>query len=261
MGFQNIILEQAEPGIYLLTLNRPKQLNALNVETIEEFARAVQQVEGDEQARALVVTGAGEKAFVAGADISQMRGYTPLEARRWAQSAMAVFRRLELLPIPVIAAVDGYALGGGCELAMSCDFIFASDAAVFGQPEVNIGVTPGFGGTQRLCRLVGRAVALELVMTGRQVKADEAKAIGLVAQVYPRQELMARALETARLIASKGPVAVRLSKEAVQRGQDLDLETACLLESEIFGLCFATEDQSEGMAAFLERRKAEFHGR
>jgi len=261
MANENVLLDQPEPGIFVITVNRPKALNALSVDTVRELGEAIDQVSADPAPRALLVTGAGEKAFVAGADISQMRNYTPLEARRWAQSAMAVFRRLELLPIPVIAVVNGYALGGGCELAMSCDFIVAGERAVFGQPEVNLGVTPGFGGTQRLCRLVGRAMALELTLTGRNLKAEEAHRIGLVNHVYPDAELMERALEMARLMASKGPIAVRLAKEAIQRGQDLDLDNACVLESEIFALCFASEDQSEGMSAFIERRKPMFQGR
>lgn len=260
MTFENLQMDQPEPGIHVLTVDRPKVLNALNGRTIEELGEAIDLVAGDSKARVLLLTGAGDRAFVAGADISQMRDYSPLEAREWAQSAMSVFRRLELLPCPVIGVVNGYALGGGCELAMSCDFILAGERAVFGQPEVNLGVTPGFGGTQRLSRLVGRAMALELAVTGRQITAREALTIGLVNHVYPDDELMERALDLGRLIASKGPVAVRLAKEAIQRGQDLDLENACLLESEIFALCFASEDQSEGMAAFLERRQAVFKG-
>ncbi len=261
MTFETLQMAEPEPGIHVLTINRPKVLNALNGPTIQELGEAIDLVAVDANARALLLTGAGDKAFVAGADISQMRDYSPLEARGWAQSTMSVFRRLELLPCPTIGVVNGYALGGGCELAMSCDFILAGERAVFGQPEVNLGVTPGFGGTQRLSRLVGRAMALELIVTGRQIKAQEALTIGLVNHVYPDDELMERALDMGRLIASKGPVAVRLAKEAIQRGQDLDLENACLLESEIFALCFASDDQSEGMAAFLERRQAVFEGR
>ena len=261
LAFENILLDQPEPGIHVLTINRPKVLNALNGDTVRELGQAIDQLAADSNVRTLLVTGAGERSFVAGADISQMRDYTPLDARQWAQSAMAVFRRLELLPFPVVAVVNGYALGGGCELAMSCDFILAGERAIFGQPEVNLGVTPGFGGTQRLCRLVGRAMALELVVTGRQIDAQEAQRIGLVNHVYPDGELMERALETARLIASKGPTAVGLAKEAIQRGQDLDLDNACLLESEVFALCFASEEQSEGMAAFVERRKPQFKRR
>ncbi|NOY45541.1 MAG: enoyl-CoA hydratase/isomerase family protein [Deltaproteobacteria bacterium] len=261
MAYENVILEQVEPGIYRLTINRPKALNALNAETLDEIEAALREVEADPGARALLVTGAGDKAFVAGADISQMRSLTAAEAKAFALKGQKVFRRLEDLPVPVIAVVNGYCLGGGCELAMACDWIVASEKAVFGQPEVNLGVTPGFGGTQRLTRIVGKARAMELVTTGRQVKAAEAKEIGLVNHVVPADALMDEALAQARTVASKGPVAVRLAKEAVQRGQDLDLDNACVLESDVFGLCFATEDQKEGMAAFLEKRKAAFQGR
>ena len=261
MAYENIILEQMEPGIYRLTVNRPKALNALNSQTLEEMDAALDEVAADPGARVLLVTGAGEKAFVAGADISQMRSFSAVEAKTFSLKGLRVFRKLENLPVPTIAVVNGYCLGGGCELAMSCDWILAGERAVFGQPEVGLGVTPGFGGTQRLTRLVGRAMAMEMVTTGRQVKADEAKQIGLANHVYPAESLMDEALSMARAVASKGPVAVRLAKEAIQRGQDMDLDNACVLESDIFGLCFATEDQKEGMGAFLEKRKARFQGR
>ncbi|HXH03774.1 MAG TPA: enoyl-CoA hydratase-related protein [Candidatus Competibacteraceae bacterium] len=261
MSYENILLEQIEPGIWRLTLNRPKALNALNAATVAELHDAVLRVAAAAEARVLLLTGAGDKAFVAGADIKEMQDYTALQAQEWAKRTMAAFRALETLPIPTIAVVNGYALGGGNELAMSCDWILAADRAVFGQPEVNLGVTPGFGGTQRLTRLVGRAMALELLVTGRQIKADEAKSLGLVNHVYPGAELMDRALEMARAIAAKGPLAVRLCKEAVQRGQDLDLENACQLEAQVFGLCFSTEDQKEGMKAFIEKRSPQFRNR
>ena len=258
MAFENLLLEQPEAGIYLLTLNRPRALNALNPATVSELASALDQIEADSTARVLLITGAGEKAFVAGADIAAMQPMTAIEGKDFAARTMRVLRRLELLPVPVIALVNGYCLGGGCELAMSCDFILASDTAVFGQPEVNLGVSPGFGGSQRLPRLVGRAMALELLFTGRQVKAEEALHIGLANHVYAPDELMNQGMEMARLIASKGPIAVRLTKELVQRGQDLDLDNACTLESEVFGLLFSTADKREGMTAFLERRPATF---
>jgi enoyl-CoA hydratase len=190
-----------------------------------------------------------------------MQNMAQMEGRQSALDMMAVFRRLETLKVPVIAVVNGFALGGGNELAMSCDWILASETAVFGQPEVNLGVTPGFGGTQRLTRLVGRARALELMTTGRQVKADEALRIGLVNHVYPAEQLMEEAVSMARLIAAKGPIAVRLCKEAVQRGQDMDLDNACQFEAQVFGLCFATEDRKEGMTAFVEKRPAIFNNR
>lgn len=261
MSYENVILEEVEAGIHRLTINRPRALNALNQATLEEIGAAVEAVGAMTDARVLLVTGAGDKAFVAGADISQMRDMTALEGKAFSELGLATCRRFETLPIPAIAVVNGYALGGGCELAMSCDWIIASDRAVFGQPEVKLGVTPGFGGTQRLLRLVGRARAMELVTTGRQVKADEAMRIGLVNEVVAGDQLLDAAMGHAREIAAQGPVAVRLAKEAVQRGQDLDLDNACVLESEVFGLCFATDDQREGMSAFLEKRKPAFTGR
>lgn len=261
MKFDNLLLERAEPGIWVLTMNRPKALNALNSATIIELEAAVGAVGADADARVLLITGAGEKAFVAGADIREMQSFTALQGQAFARRTMAVLRKLELLPVPVIAVVNGYALGGGNELAMSCDWIIASERAVFGQPEVNLGVTAGFGGTQRLSRLVGRAMAMELLVTGRQLPAGEARALGLVNHVVAHDRLMTEAMTTAQMIATKGPVAVRLSKEAVQRGQDLDLDNACQLEAHVFGLCFATEDQKEGMAAFVEKRSARFGNR
>lgn len=260
-AFQNIILEQKEPGIYILTINRPKVLNALNWDTVQEIDQAVGVVAADPDARVMLLTGAGDRAFVAGADIVAMSNYTPMQAKDYSLMALHSFRSLEDLPIPTVALVNGYCLGGGCELAMSCDWILASDKAVFGQPEVNLGVTPGFGGSQRLLRMVGKAKALELLTTGRQVKADEALQIGLVNHVYPAAELMDKAMEQARLIVSKGPVAVRLTKEVAQRGQDMDLFNACVLEGEVFGLTFSTEDQKEGMKAFIEKRPARFQGK
>ena len=261
MSYENVLLEQPEAGIYLLTVNRPKALNALNSRTLDEIGAAAAAAGADPDARVLLLTGAGDRAFVAGADISEMRDYTALEGKIFSQRGMRAFRALETLPIPTIAVVNGFCLGGGCELAMSCDWILASDTARFGQPEVNLGVTPGFGGTQRLTRLVGRAVAMELIATGRQIKVEEAKALGLVNHVFPADSLMDEALKQARDIAAKGAIAVRLAKEAIQRGQDLDLDNACLLESEVFGLCFSTDDLKEGMSAFLEKRAAVFKGR
>ena len=260
MTFQNLLLEQPEPGLYLLTLNRPQALNALNAATLDELTRAIAQVSGDAAARVLLVTGAGEKAFVAGADITEMQGLSAEQALDFSAAGMRVMHALEALPVPAIALVNGYALGGGCELAMACDWIIAAERAVFGQPEVNLGIPPGFGGTQRLSRLVGRARALELVTTARQVKADEALAIGLVTRVVAATELREAGLVVARSIAAKGPVAVRLAKQAVQRGQDLDLANACNYETSLFALVFATADQKEGMRAFVEKRAPRFRG-
>ena len=261
MTYQNIILEHAETGIYVLTVNRPQALNALNAATLDELLNAVARVAEDAAARVLLVTGAGEKAFVAGADISAMQSMTALEAHAFSDKGQRVMQAIEALAIPAVALVNGYALGGGCELAMSCDWIIASDRASFGQPEVNLGVPPGFGGTQRLARLIGRARALELIATGRQVKAEEALRIGLVNAVVPGAQLTLTGLETARLIAAKAPVAVRVAKQAVQRGLDLDLANGCVLETTLFAFAFGTADRKEGMTAFLEKRPAKFEGR
>lgn len=256
----NIILEQTEPGIYVLTVNRPQALNALDAATLDEIAAATAQVAVAAAARVLLITGAGDKAFVAGADINAMQSMSTLEAHAFSEKGTRVMQGIEALPFPVIALVNGYALGGGCELALSCDWIIASERAVFGQPEVNLGLPPGFGGTQRLARLVGRARAIELVTTGRQVKADEALRIGLANYVVPGERLMEKGLEMARLIASKGPVAVRVAKQAVQRGLDLDLANGCVLETSLFAFAFGTADREEGMTAFLEKRTAKFKG-
>jgi enoyl-CoA hydratase len=259
--FQNILLDEPEAGITLLTLNRPKALNALNAATLDEIAAALARVAADEAARVLLVTGAGDKAFVAGADIAEMQNATVEQAREFSEKGARVMHAMEALPVPVIALVNGYALGGGCELALACDWILAADTAVFGQPEVNLGIPPGFGGTQRLPRRIGTARALELLTTARQVKADEAAAIGLANQVVPASVLRAKGLETARTIASKGPAAVRLAKQAVLRGASLDLFAACALETDLFAQAFATHDRREGMTAFLEKRPAKFSGR
>jgi enoyl-CoA hydratase len=261
MDYRNILLEQPETGIHLLTVNRPRSLNALDADTLDEIAAAIARVAGDPAARVLLVTGAGDKAFVAGADIAQMQGFGPAEAQAFSEKGNRTFRALEMLPVPAIALVNGYALGGGCELALACDWIVACERAAFGQPEVNLGVVAGFGGTQRLPRLIGRARALELLVTGRMVKAEEALRIGLVNQVVAPERLRETGFELARTIAAKGPVAVRLTKQIVQRGQDLDLPNACQQEAYAFALTCATEDQKEGMKAFLEKRPAKFTGR
>ena len=258
MTYENILCEKPEEGIYLVTINRPKVLNALNAQTVSELESAIQEVAADNEARALLITGAGEKAFVAGGDIAEMQNLNSMQAKAFSQQGLRVLRSLEQLGVPTIAVVNGFCLGGGNELAMACDWMLASDKALFGQPEVNLGVTPGFGGTQRLTRRVGTAMAVEMITTGRNVKAEEAKEIGLVNHVYPADQLMEEALKMARGIAGKGPVSVRLAKEAIQRGAHMDLDSAGLFESEVFGLCFATSDQKEGMTAFVEKRKAEF---
>nr|VFK39011.1 MAG: enoyl-CoA hydratase [Candidatus Kentron sp. SD]VFK43847.1 MAG: enoyl-CoA hydratase [Candidatus Kentron sp. SD] len=258
MSYENILLEKPEEGIYLIKINRPKVLNALNAKTVSELESAIGEIGADKDARVLLITGAGEKSFVAGGDIAEMQGLDAMQAKAFGQQGLRVLRGLEQLPVPVIAVINGFCLGGGNELAMACDWMLASDKALFGQPEVSLGVTPGFGGTQRLTRRVGTAMALEMITTGRNVKADEAKDIGLVNHVYPAEELMEKAMKMAKSIAGKGPVSVKLSKEAIQRGQHMDLDSAGVFESEIFGLCFATKDQKEGMTAFVEKRKAAF---
>lgn len=258
MTYENILLDEQQPGVFLLTINRPKVLNALNKETLLEINSALDTLLSNDNARVLCITGSGEKAFVAGADIEFMSQLSPLEGKAFAELGMSVFRKLETMPIPVIALVNGYALGGGCELAMACDFILAADNARFGQPEVNLGITPGFGGSQRLTRLVGRAVASELLYTGRMLDSDEAIKRGLINHSYPQQQLMEEGISLASKIASKSRSALHLSKQLVQRGQDLDLDNACVMESDLFGLSFSTEDRKEGMAAFLENRKPTF---
>ncbi|MBL8527303.1 MAG: enoyl-CoA hydratase/isomerase family protein [Burkholderiales bacterium] len=260
MDFENLILEEREPGLWLLTVHRPAALNALNRATLAELALAVRAIRERADARVLLVTGSGEKAFVAGADIRELAALTPMEAQAMAELASDTFRGLERLSIPTVALVNGFALGGGCELAMSCDILLASDRAVFGQPEINIGIMPGFGGTQRLLRLVGRSRALELIMTGRQVKAEEARAIGLVNYVHPPAELLERGLELGRTLVTKPPLSIKLIKQMVQHGLDMNLSGATLWETDGFGLAFATDDRREGMAAFLEKRPPRFTG-
>ncbi|WP_298607713.1 enoyl-CoA hydratase-related protein [uncultured Thiothrix sp.] len=260
MEFETILLETPEAGIYCLTINRPAQYNALNAKTLEEIHAAATHLQTQADARVLLLTGSGQKAFAAGADIKEMQSKSAIEGQAFGRKGMQAFRSLELLPIPVIAVVHGFALGGGCELAMSCDWIIASEQAQFGQPEVALGVTPGFGGTQRLSRLVGRSKALELLVSGRRIDAATALAWGLVNHVYPVDDLMKEALKIAREIAAQAPLAVQMCKQLVIRGQDLELATACLLEEQAFGLSFSTQDQKEGMAAFVEKRTALFRG-
>jgi enoyl-CoA hydratase len=253
---RHILLDEVRDGIYLLTINRPKALNALNVETLQEIGRALDVLVMDSAARVLLITGAGDKSFVAGADIEEMSTLSPIEGKAFAELGMGILRRLETLDIPVVALVNGYALGGGCELAMSCDFILASENAKLGQPEVSLGMTPGFGGSQRLSRLVGRAMAMELLVTGRMLSAKEALQRGLVNHVYRQEELLDQGLALALTIVSNSRSAVQLTKQLVQRGQDLDLDNACVMESALFGLSFASEDRQERMRAFLENRSS-----
>ncbi len=259
MELENI-LWRVEDGVGVATLNRPKALNALDRRTIAELAQLVDAVAADPAVRALVLTGAGEKAFVAGADISEMSSLPPVEARRFAEAGQRALARLEALPIPTIAAVNGFALGGGCELAMACDLVYASEAARFGQPEVNLGLIPGFGGTQRLTRRVGLMRAKEIVLTGDMVDAAKAKAIGLALDVLPAAQLVPHAVAVARKIASRAPLAIAAAKRTLEAGARIDLATACALEAEAFGLVFATDDAREGTRAFVEKRAAAFKG-
>ncbi|QWV96386.1 enoyl-CoA hydratase/isomerase family protein [Geomonas nitrogeniifigens] len=257
MELENLLLEVTD-HIATVTVNRPTAMNAMTPGTLEELQQVVTEIERNDGIRAAVVTGAGAKAFVAGADIGLMRDMTSTQARDLALKAHGIFAAIERSSKPFIAAVNGYALGGGCELAMACDIRIASDNARFGQPEVNIGILPGFGGSQRLPRLVGKGRALEIILTGEMVDAAEALRIGLVNKVVPQQELLGEAQRLAAKIAAKGRVAVRLCKEAVVNGLEMDLARACAYEAELFGYSFATADQKEGMGAFLEKRAPVF---
>ncbi|GMX61105.1 enoyl-CoA hydratase-related protein [Paenibacillus elgii] len=247
-----------ENGIAVVTLNRPKALNALNAQTLRELEWVLQEVERNPQARVAIITGAGDKAFAAGADIGEMKGKTPLEARRFAQLGQSVFAGIENLDKPVIAAINGFALGGGCELAMACDIRLASENAVLGQPEINLGLIPGFGGSQRLPRLIGKGMAKELLLTGNSISAIRAAELGLVNDVYPQEELLPKAHKLAAQIMAKSRVAVSLLKKAVNEGMEMDENKAYAFEAELFGLMFAAEDSKEGIHAFLEKRNAEF---
>ena len=240
----------------VITINRPKALNALNSTVLEELDATFKAVDLN-TTRCLVLTGAGEKSFVAGADIGEMSTLTKAEGEAFGKKGNDVFRMIETFPIPVIAAVNGFALGGGCEISMSCDIRICSENAVFGQPEVGLGITPGFGGTQRLARLVGAGMAKQLIYTARNIKADEAYRLGLVNSVYPLEELLPAAKKLAAKIAKNAPIAVRACKQAINEGLDLDMDQAIVLEEKLFGSCFETEDQREGMQAFLEKRKVE----
>lgn len=259
MVYETIIVEREE-GVAIIRFNRPRALNAINSDVIRELAAAIEEIRSDASARVLVLTGAGEKAFIAGADISHMVNLTPLKAREFALSGQNLLFNLERLSIPVIACVNGFALGGGTEFAMACDFIYASEKAKFGQPEINLGLIPGFGGTQRLSRLVGKAVAKELCLTGAIIDASEALRIGLVNKVFPADRLWEETMKAARLMASKGRAAVRGIKGCIDRGVDLELGSGCGLEADNFALCFASPDAREGMSAFLEKRSAVFKG-
>ncbi|EGW40577.1 short-chain-enoyl-CoA hydratase [Desulfosporosinus sp. OT] len=260
MEYTNLLLEK-NGAVAVLTINRPKALNALNSDTLAELSTVLDELGRDSSVKAVILTGSGEKAFVAGADISQMKDFNALEGRQFAQLGQATFRKLELLPQPVIAAINGFALGGGCELAMACDIRIAGENAKFGQPEVTLGLTAGFGGTQRLPRLVGTGLASELLFTGDIIDVQEAYRIGLVNHVYPVDTLMEEAQKLAKRIAGRAPAAVQLSKSAIQRGVNMDLDSAQAFEADAFGLTFSTQDQTEGCTAFVEKRKPAFQGK
>lgn len=257
MQFENIIYEE-KGSTAIVTINRPKALNALNRQTLDEMCTCLNKIGSNENISAVILTGGGEKSFVAGADISHMQNLGVIEAREFASHGHEAGKLLENLPQPVIAAVNGFALGGGCELAIACDIRYASENAKFGQPEVNLGVIPGFGGTQRLPRLIGKGLANELLFSGNIIDAAEALRIGLVNKVFPQEELLAKCLELAETIASRGPLAVKLCKEVVNHGMEMDLARANRYEADLFSLCFSSSEQKEGMTAFLEKRAPKF---
>ncbi len=259
MQYQNIILEKKD-HIGIIKINRPKVLNALNKDTVRELLSAVAELEDDHNIKAAILTGEG-KAFIAGADIKQMQEMTPLEAKEFAELGHSLPRNIEDSRLPFIAAVNGYALGGGCEVMMACDICIASNTAVIGQPEINLGINPGFGGTQRLPRIVGLMKAKELLLTGRNLKAEEAHSIGLINKIVEPENLTEEVEKLAHEIAAKSSVQTAFIKALVNKGSHIDLNSACALEISYFSTSFSTHDQKEGMKAFLEKRKADFKGK
>ncbi len=259
MVYSSIELTSTD-GIATLTFNRPKALNALNTVLLEELSSALDSIKQDETIRVLILTGAGEKAFIAGADITEIATLTPLAAKNFAQIGQDTISKLQGLAIPVIAAVNGYALGGGCEMALACDFIYASEKAIFGLPEITLGIIPGFGGTQRLPRLIGANRAKEMIFTGKHLTAAEAKEIGLVNKTFAQEELQPAVASVARTIAAKGKASLRAAKQTVAQGLNADLATGLAMERDAFALCLANPDAKEGTGAFLEKRKPVFTG-
>jgi len=260
MSYENIIYELVD-DIGTITFNRPKALNALNDALLDELSSALDEVASDENIRVLILTGSGEKSFVAGADIKEIGQCTPLTGRRVSKKGQEIFFKLESLSIPVIAAVNGFALGGGCEVALACDFIYASEKAKFGLPEITLGLIPGYGGTQRLARLIGKNMAKEMIFTGKMISASEAIDIGLVNKVCSPDSLMEEVMATAKNIALKGRFSLEAAKRVVNNGLEVDLGSGCKIETDAFGLCFASVDAKEGTNAFLEKRKAKFEGK
>lgn len=254
---ENVRTENKD-GVLVITIDRPKVLNALNAQTVAEIGEAFAAAREDDSVRCVIVTGSGEKAFVAGADINELAQMTPITGKATAERGQRVFRAIEKFPKPVIAAINGFALGGGCELALACHIRIASEKAQMGLPEVTLGIIPGYGGTQRMARLLGKGKALELILTGDRIGAAEAERIGLVNKVVPADQLMTAAEEMARTIAKRGPLAVSAAIEAVMSGSEMPFEEGQFLEATLFGLLASTEDMREGMAAFLEKRAANF---
>ena len=259
MAYTNILFEVVD-GIATLTFNRPKALNALNDQLLDELSAALDEVDADEEIRVLILTGAGEKSFVAGADITELATFNTLQGKLFSRKGQLIISRLQELAIPVIAAVNGFALGGGSEMALACDFIYASENAMFGLPEITLGIIPGFGGTQRLPRLIGLNRAKEMIFTGKLLPAAEAQNIGMVNQVFTQGSLMEETLKIARAIAAKGKVSLRAAKQAINSGLNVDLATGCQIEGDAFAICMASEDGQEGTRAFIEKRKPVFKG-
>ncbi len=259
MTYENIIYK-LENNIATIIFNRPESANALNNRILEEFTDVLNRISINEKVRVLILTGSGKKSFVAGADIKEIAKLNPIKAKIFCEKAHYIVSKLEKINIPVIAAVNGYALGGGSEIAIACDFIYASDNACFGLPEINLGIIPGFGGTQRLPRLIGKNMAKELIFTGKIITAKEAKEIGLVNKVYESSKLMLKVYETAKLLAHKGRVSIRAAKQSINTGLNIDLSSGCKYEIDAFSLCIASEDSKEGTNAFLEKRKTNFTG-
>jgi enoyl-CoA hydratase len=260
MAFDTLLLER-DGAVAIVTINRPQVLNALNAQTIDDLRRAILDLKSDESVRAVVLTGAGEKAFVAGADINELAVQTPTGGREHALTGQHVFDLVENMGKPVIAAINGYALGGGCELAMACTLRLAADTAKLGQPEISLGLIPGYAGTQRLPRLVGKGRAMEIILTGTPITADEALRIGLVNRVCPASELMAESKKLAQQLAKAAPIALRYIINALNKGVEMPFAEACQYEATLFGLVASTDDMREGTAAFLQKRKAEFKGK